>query len=261
MATSVTSSQTDLTIPLPALQTKGADANDLLEPLIEEEIEPGSFDLVVPSNNASGVYSLEKRSEQLFSVDHLRVIFSDPLMLHRFTAFLARSRPESFPLLTYCLDAFKALRAIEYANAVSAGLESLEDHDFTNAAAAKTANESLRSKAESAFEVLARDDLPAYITHVWTEIVELSMRRRITGSMPAHLRDTSEGLAEVFCLTDPSRHDNPIVFASEGKFHHQHPSSQKPQLTNLLCRIPQNHPVRHQLRYRPKLSFSPRAKD
>jgi hypothetical protein len=30
--------------------------------------------------------------------------------------------------------------------------------------------------------------------------------------MPSH---ASEGLAEVFCLTDPSRYDNPIVFMSE----------------------------------------------
>jgi len=30
-----------------------------------------------------------------------------------------------------------------------------------------------------------------------------------------HLREASEGLAEVFCLTDPSRADNPIVFVSE----------------------------------------------
>lgn len=28
----------------------------------------------------------------------------------------------------------------------------------------------------------------------------------------------SEGLAETFCLTDPSRHENPIIFASEGTY-------------------------------------------
>lgn len=38
------------------------------------------------------------------------------------------------------------------------------------------------------------------------------------GTLPPHLREQSEGLAEVFCLTDPSRSDNPIVFASE-EFH------------------------------------------
>lgn len=28
----------------------------------------------------------------------------------------------------------------------------------------------------------------------------------------------SEGLAETFCLTDPSRRDNPIIFASDGMY-------------------------------------------
>lgn len=28
----------------------------------------------------------------------------------------------------------------------------------------------------------------------------------------------SEGLAETFCLSDPARHDNPILFASEGEY-------------------------------------------
>ena len=35
--------------------------------------------------------------------------------------------------------------------------------------------------------------------------MSLSISRRITGTLAPHLRDASEGLAEVFCLTDPSR--------------------------------------------------------
>lgn len=34
----------------------------------------------------------------------------------------------------------------------------------------------------------------------------------------------SEGLAETFCLTDPSRRDNPIIFASEGTYRDSFPS-------------------------------------
>jgi len=41
--------------------------------------------------------------------------------------------------------------------------------------------------------------------------VTVSIRHRIKG-LP---RPASEGLAEVFCLTDPSRPDNPIVFMTE----------------------------------------------
>jgi hypothetical protein len=80
----------------------------------------------------------------------------------------------------------------------------------------KTLNAELEEKANKAFDVLVREDLPAYITHTFLQTVSISIQRRVTGGLPAHLRVASEGLAEVFCLTDPSRPDNPIVFASEG---------------------------------------------
>jgi hypothetical protein len=201
---------------LPALQTKGAAEEDMLEPLLEEEIDPGSFDLVVPAHGEGGLYSLERRSGQLFSEEHLQVIFRDPALLQQFTTFLCTNRPSSVPLLVYYLDALKALKAIAYANAIVEALEPLEGHGFSADSAARTLNESLKSKAAAAFEALARNDLPAYVTHVWIQTVSVSIKRRISGTLPAHLRDMSEGLAEVFCLTDPSRHDNPIVFASEG---------------------------------------------
>lgn len=49
-------------------------------------------------------------------------------------------------------------------------------------------------------------------------VVSSSIKRRIMGTLTPDLRAQSEGLAEVFCLTDPSRQDNPIVFSSE-EFH------------------------------------------
>lgn len=203
---------------LPGLQTKGADeACDALDPVAEEDVEPGSFDLVVPATNL-GVYSLERRSELLFSVAHLRVIFDDPIFLHRFTNFVGIYRPRSVPLLRYYLDALKAIRAMEWINGIISESLRLEGQEFSmNGPPRLTQNESLRLISEAAFEALARDDLPAFVTHVWTEIVETSMKRRITGTLPAHLQNMSDGLAEVFCITDPSRTDNPIVFSSEGK--------------------------------------------
>jgi hypothetical protein len=155
-------------------------------------------------------------SELLFSKEHLAAIFKDFSLLRQFTDFLASSRPDSLPLLTYYLDATKALRAIKYANAITASLERMDDFSFTDNAPRATANAALQEKADAAFEALAREDLPAYITSTWTQTVSVSIRRRITGTLPTQLREMSEGLAEVFCLTDPSRKDNPIVFASEG---------------------------------------------
>ncbi|KAJ0348576.1 hypothetical protein KNSL1_005346 [Colletotrichum chrysophilum] len=196
----------------------GAGDDEILEPLAEEEVEPGSFDLVVPSHGDNGIYSLETRSELLFSKEHLQAIFKDHVLLQRFTDFLHSARPDSLPLLTYYLDCLKALRAIAYANAIARGLDSLPEHGFSVQNAANTSNTSLEKKAEAAFDVLVQQDLPAYITYMWIQTVSVSIKRRITGTLPVQLREMSEGLAEVFCLTDPSRHDNPIVFASE-EFH------------------------------------------
>jgi PAS domain S-box-containing protein len=203
---------------LPRLQDKGAADEHILEPLNEEEIEPGSYDLVRDDEEPVKRYSLEERSELLFSTEHLKVIFSDPSLLLRFTSFLSHNRPNSVPMLIYYLDALKALKAIRYANSITGSLDAIEGHDFTNETAPPAANRVLEQKARDAFQVLVRDDLPAYITHLYIQTVSISITMRITGTLPAHLRQASEGLAEVFCLTDPSRSDNPIVFASE-EFH------------------------------------------
>lgn len=224
--TSFQTFQTDdsSSIALPPLQAIGVDNPDALHPVNGEAIDPGSFDLLIPSLNP-GVYSLEHRSELLFSVEHLRIIILDPILLHRFSTFLGAYRPQSVPLLNYTLEALKAMRAMDYANSIiSRSLRSDADqlqHHLPEFAAKTvpelTVNESLKQKTAAAFEMLAKDDLPAYITHTWTEIAELSVRRKIMGMMPKNLQYLSEGLAEVFVISDPSRKDNPIVFASEGK--------------------------------------------
>ena len=177
---------------------------------------PGSFDLVAPPEAGHQAFSLETRSVQLFSREHLEIIFSEPSLLLRFTAFLSTHRPQSVPILIYYLDALKALKAINYANAIAEALSPITGHGFTLDPAAPTANSALESKARQAFDAMVVEDLPAYVTQIYIQIVSLSISRRITGTLATHLREASEGLAEVFCLTDPSRVDNPIVFASEG---------------------------------------------
>ncbi|KAF1934216.1 uncharacterized protein M421DRAFT_415262 [Didymella exigua CBS 183.55] len=202
---------------LPPLQQKnGLDDGDRLSPLLEDD--PKSWDLVEPEDEDRKVYSLEARSEQLFSKSHLAAIFKDTPSLLRFTSFLSVARPESVPILIYYLDALKALRAINYSNAVAEALEPIPGLDFTDTQARPTVNGILEEKAKQAFDILVRDDLPAFITHIFTQVVSLSISKRVTGTLPPLLREASEGLAEVFCLTDPSRKDNPIIFASE-EFH------------------------------------------
>jgi hypothetical protein len=192
--------------------------DDQLEPLAEEDIDPGSFDLVAPPDSDLKQFSLDTRSEQLFSADHLKIIFDDPSLLLRFTSFLSQNRPSSVPILIYYLDAIKALKALSYCNGIAESLQPLRGFDFTLTTAKPSTNPDLEEKAKQAFDVMVREDLPAYITHTYIQTVSLSIQRRITGSLPTHLQEASEGLCEVFCLTDPSRPDNPIVFASEGRF-------------------------------------------
>ncbi|KAJ4384069.1 hypothetical protein N0V86_000914 [Didymella sp. IMI 355093] len=199
----------------PLQHKNGLDDGDRLSPLLEDD--PKSWDLVVPEEDRQ-VFSLEARSEQLFSKSHLAAIFKDTPSLLRFTSFLSAARPTSLPILIYYLDALKALRAINYANAVAEALEPIPGLEFTDTQARPTVNGILEEKAKQAFNILVRDDLPAFITHVFTQVVSVSISKRITGTLPPLLREASEGLAEVFCLTDPSRKDNPIIFASE-EFH------------------------------------------
>ncbi|RDI81138.1 hypothetical protein Vi05172_g9027 [Venturia inaequalis] len=203
---------------LPALQVKqGVVENDRLEPVLEDD--PASFDLLPQAQAGGGSgFQLESRSDTMFSREHLEEIFKDRTLLLQFTNFLSANRPKSIPILVYYLDALKALRAISYANSLADSLGKIDGHDFANDKAGATINSALEKKAEQAFETLVRDDLPAYITHTFISVVSLSIQRRITGTLAPHLRESSEGLAEVFCLTDPSRPDNPIVFASE-EFH------------------------------------------
>ena len=75
------------TSQLPALQANNGvlEQNDTLEPVLEDD--PQSYDLVQPAQaiELEG-YSLEKRSQALFSRDHLQVIFADPSQLLKFTS-------------------------------------------------------------------------------------------------------------------------------------------------------------------------------
>jgi len=204
---------------LPPLQAHDdLDNADGLEPILEDD--PASYDLVAPAQtqHQGEDYSLEERSQSLFSRDHLQVIFADPGALLEFTSFLGLHRPQSVPLLIHYLDSLKAIRAINYANAICEGLDPVEELGFTRQRVKPTVNSALEARANSTFDALVKEELPAFITHQYIQIVSQSISARITGSLAPHLRDASEGLAEVFCLTDPARQDNPIVFASEGMF-------------------------------------------
>ncbi|KAF3062395.1 Phototropin-2 [Daldinia childiae] len=203
---------------LPGLQSKGPREYDELMPLTGDEIDQASIDLVSACDNPPSRYSLEIISEALFSAEHLDAIFHDQLLLERFTSFLCVFRPKSVPLLVYYLDALKALKAIGYSNTIIRSLVSVKGTDLCEEVISNTINEPLLARLSKVLHTLATDDLPAYITHTWIQTVAVTIKQRITNTLPDHLKDLSEGVADVFCLIDPSRNDNPIVFASKG-FH------------------------------------------
>ncbi len=172
-----------------------------------------NFDLKPPPPN-SKVKNVDVLSEQLFSGDHLRVILKDPSFFLRFTAFLNRYRPQSAPTLVRYLEAQKAMKAVEYANALA---ETMRPTPGENSSPCPAASVDPRFEARSnrSFESLVNEALPAYITNCLTKVVTETMVREITGQGMPVMRELVGGLAEVFCLADPSVKDCPIVYASE----------------------------------------------
>ncbi|KAI1822857.1 hypothetical protein F4861DRAFT_512926 [Xylaria intraflava] len=203
---------------LPALQSTTLADHDGLKPLGGEDIDPASFDLVAPREAPRCQYSIESQSEFLFSTEHLKVIFEDSKHTQKFTDFLYTSRPDAVPLFNYYLSLVKALKAIVYANAVVREIADVNRSLFDELPLTETISKSLKSRADETLRKLAEEELPAYVTHVWTQIVSITIKQRITNTLAPDLHELSEGLAEVFCLTDPAQDDNPIVFASE-EFH------------------------------------------
>lgn len=238
--TSLHGSSVHASSPLPGLQITGTD-NDHggLTPLAEEDLDPSSFDLVAPADKQAHLYDLEHQSELLFSHRHLAIIFNNPLLLQRFTNFLHAWRPDSVPLMVYYLNALKGLKALSYTNALAEHLQKIDAHEFTSTKPPIIDGRELREKAQKAFETLANYDLPAFITQTYVQTVSLTIKRRIADTLPPELREQSEGLAEVFCLTDPSRKDNPIVFASQRKL------ERLPLIARLLLIQGQNSTRRH----------------
>ncbi|KAL8681106.1 MAG: hypothetical protein Q9186_002758 [Xanthomendoza sp. 1 TL-2023] len=194
------------------------------------------FDLQPSSDgNGSDHVSLEKRSELLFSRQHLEMIFADKELSIRFGSFLRTYRPDSIPVLGYYLETIKALRTLKYAEAVVKGLEQIPGLEFTADAKGVTMTWILEDKADRALDILVQNDLPAFIAYVFVCVVDLALVERVTGKANLDSSDVAVGLAEVFTISglcscyasinerlqtdlhaDPSRPDNPLVFASDG---------------------------------------------
>jgi hypothetical protein len=177
-----------------------------------ESDEP-SYDLKPPPPSVSHD-NVETLSERLFSADHLDVILRDRNLAARFSRFLSQYRPQHVATLSRYLETKKAITAIEYANAVAESIPTSQGHPPYVAA---TLDDRFEAKSVEAVEVLVEEALTAYITHRLVTLVTDTLVKEITGNSAPIMRDMIPSLAEVYCVSDPSLPDNPIVYASEGK--------------------------------------------
>lgn len=151
--------------------------------------------------------SLETLSELLYSEGYLDTITSDPILLSRFTSFLNRYRPSATPLVRRYIETQKVTKALEYANAVAATL----DDSRTQAAELSPA---FREDSQKVYVTLLRDALPAWVTYSLVKTSTACLTAEITNASTPLTRDLVGGLSEVFCITDPTQDDNPIVYSS-----------------------------------------------
>lgn len=197
----------------------------------------------------------------MFSSEHMLAILSNPHYFARFREFLAQERPGSLSTLTHYLNSSKSLKAIHYANALvrsyvdvpTPGIETAE-HPV-----GPIVNTALEQRVQKALDALTAEELPAFITSTYINIAGKLVEERVRGTLPDKFQGTAEALAEVFCLTDPSRPDNPIIFASEGVS--QLLRSVDPSLANTPFRIPPQYTVWYGLRPRTKLSVLARSEN
>jgi hypothetical protein len=170
------------------------------------------YDLKPPPPTVSHS-NMEHLAMRFFSVDHLNIILRDSQASTRFHRFLTQYRPYTLPSLESYVDTQKAVAAIEYANSLADNLPSLTG-DIPRPAA--TMDKSFQERSRVVVQELVDDALPAYLTHRLVQIVTDSLVKEITGNIAPVLRDLIPSLAEVYCISDPSLPDNPIVYASEG---------------------------------------------
>ncbi|KAL9617979.1 MAG: hypothetical protein Q9160_007284 [Pyrenula sp. 1 TL-2023] len=152
--------------------------------------------------------SIETLSELLYSEGYLDTITSDPILLSRFTSFLNRYRPGATSLVRRYIETQKVTKALEYANAVAATLDDKRTH-------AAELSPAFREDSQKVYATLLRDALPAWVTYSLVKTSTACLTAEITNASTPLTRDLVGGLSEVFCITDPTQEDNPIVYSSQ----------------------------------------------
>ncbi|RMD43700.1 hypothetical protein DV735_g1420, partial [Chaetothyriales sp. CBS 134920] len=168
------------------------------------DAEDGDFDLRPPAPLPRSS-SQERIAELLFSATHLNHVLQEPSSWAKFTRFLSRYKPEYRPLVSRYLQSQKAVKAVEYANALAEEAAS----NGTGGLAAATLENGFKEASISVSAALVGDALPSYITHCLVKAVTANGESPIIDGIIGEL-------SESFCITDPKQEDNPIIYASQG---------------------------------------------
>jgi len=163
--------------------------------------EGTSYDLKPPPPSQP-LSNIELLHERLFSADHLKVIIRDHTLYSRFSSFLSKYRPHASQALARYVETQKAVAAVDYANAIA--------HNQLPGTLAALLEDNFEDNSRAAVDELVNDALPGYVTHRLTQIVTETLVKEITGQNTPIMRELVNGLAEVYCLTDPSLPDNPM---------------------------------------------------
>lgn len=161
---------------------------------------------------------VEDVMKRLYSEEHLYYVLRDQTQFQRFMSFLNRFKPNLVPNLIRYMEMRKAMKAVEYANAVARTIQwpSHSDHyKFSRVDAAQT-DVRFEDYATREVNVLISEALPAWITYLLVNVVSDCVIRDITGLSLPIIRELVGTLGEVFCISDPNQKDNPIIYCSEG---------------------------------------------
>ncbi|KAJ8105080.1 hypothetical protein OPT61_g10396 [Boeremia exigua] len=204
-----------------------SESEDFDDELSREDEESTSYKLRIKrhSTDIEHAYDLspppptntDKRAEaiaaRLFSLEHLDVILKDNGQLQRFTTFLMRHRAHCVPTLVRYLDSKKALKAIQYANALADQIT--QQPNWPTKASAASLDPRFEQLSQRSLDELVAEALPAYVTFNVVDVVTELLNKEIVGRNTPVMRELVQGLAEVYWLSDPTQEGNPIVFASE----------------------------------------------
>jgi hypothetical protein len=165
-----------------------------------------------PPPPSQAVENPETLGSRFFSVDHLDVILRDSALSARFAAFVSRYQTHHVEALAQYTEMRKVIAAIHYANAVAERLSPVTDDSHRVAMLER----GFEDHAKQLGRGLVRESLPGFLTQCLVSLVTESLVKEITGYIAPVMQAMVPSLAEVYCLTDPSLPDNPIVYASDG---------------------------------------------